>query len=198
MNANQNEAIIVVKPGDNVQKLVNRAPSGATFIFTSGTHRFPQVQPKNENSFLSTEKAVLSGAEELDGFKEHDGRWAIDWHQRGTFHGVCAQKADKSEMTRCQYSQDLFMDDIPLKHVSSITDLKSGAWYFDGDHEQIYIADNPVDHKVEISVTSFAFAGSARDVTIQGLVIEKFANPAQQGVIHNYKVKALQLEKVGS
>jgi parallel beta-helix repeat protein len=48
------------------------------------------------------------------------------------------------------------------------------------------MGDNPTGRTVETSVTMRAFEGSARNVTISNLTIEKYANPAQQGAVFGY------------
>jgi hypothetical protein len=47
----------------------------------------------------------------------------------------------------------------------------------------VYVADNPNDHVVELSYTPQAFTGSASNVTVQNLIVEKYATPFETGVI---------------
>ena len=84
----------------------------------------------------------------------------------------------------CIYPEDLYFDDKPLVHVTTLADVVSGTWFFDYSTNTIYFYDNPAGHKVETSVTPSAFAwGPANNVTIQGLTMEKFAVPIQRGAI---------------
>ena len=178
---------VTVNPGDPVHRLVNRAPPGTTFVFVTGLHRIQQIQPKDGQTFVGMNGATLSGAVELHGFMEEGSRWVLNQQpKRGGSHGECAKNPDRTESRACQYSQDLFIDGVVLRPVERLSDLKSGRWYYDQEKERIYIIDNPATHAVELSVTSAAFLASAQSVTIRGLTIEKFANPAQSGVIHNY------------
>jgi hypothetical protein len=178
---------VTVNPGDPIDKLVNRAPAGTTFIFVPGLHRIQRIQPKDGQSFIGMKGAIISGAVELHGFTGEGSRWVLDDQPKhGAFHGVCAKNPDRSESRACQYSQDLFMDGVALLPVEGLGELKPGRWYYDQDNERIYIADSPGTHAIELSVTTAAFMGSAKSVTVRGLTIEKFANPAQSGAIHNY------------
>jgi hypothetical protein len=45
------------------------------------------------------------------------------------------------------------------------------------------MADDPTGHVVETTVARNAFSGRASNVTIRGLIIEKYASPAQMGAI---------------
>ncbi len=83
----------------------------------------------------------------------------------------------------CVYPEDLYFDNVPLLHVASLGAVGPGTWYFDYPHQTIYFANNPSGHVVEASVTSTAFSGSASNVTISGLIVEKYAVPAQFGAI---------------
>lgn len=62
-------------------------------------------------------------------------------------------------------------------------DVGPGSWHFDYDHDTISFADDPTGHVVEISVTRTAFSPTAVNVTIRGLVIEKYAIPPQMGAV---------------
>jgi parallel beta-helix repeat protein len=69
------------------------------------------------------------------------------------------------------------------RRVTSIDQVKSGTWYFDYKAERVWVSDDPRSRNVEVGVSRFAFAGKARNVVIHGLVIEKYASPAQFGAI---------------
>ncbi|MCC7207092.1 MAG: right-handed parallel beta-helix repeat-containing protein, partial [Anaerolineae bacterium] len=75
------------------------------------------------------------------------------------------------------------------RHAANLDSLEPGGFYFDRDADRLYLADDPVGHTVELGSTSTAFSGSARDVTIHNLTIEKYANPAQIGAIYGVESK---------
>jgi hypothetical protein len=70
--------------------------------------------------------------------------------------------------------------------VEALEQVATGKWYFDYSAAKIYFVDNPRGKTVEIGITTHAFSGSASNVTIKGLTIEKYAAPAQDGAISCY------------
>jgi len=180
-------SIVTVHPHDSVHKMAALAPSGTIFQFSPGIHYIQQIEPKDGQSFIGTEGTILSGAEKLEGFIRKDNHWVLSGQRkRGKAVGVCTKNRDRGESHSCQYSQDMFMDDVLLEPVEHLSGLKPGLWHFDFEREEIHVADDPESHIFEVSVTPAAFVGSTQNVTIRGLTIEKFANPAQMGAIHNY------------
>ncbi len=175
----------IINPGDNIQKAVNRKPEGITFIIKAGIHRLQQVKPKNGNTFLGEPGAIMSGARLLTSFSKESRYWVASGQtQQGQAHGSCQRNADGSRYHGCKFPEDLFIDDVPLWQVTSLSEVDPGKWYFDYAADKIYLGDDPTGHSVETSVTRHAFHGSARRVTIRGLIIEKYAVPAQHGAIH--------------
>ncbi len=184
-------SIVTVQPHDPVHKMASLAPPGTIFQFSTGIHYIQQIEPKDGQSFIGTDGTILSGAEKLQGFVRKGNHWVISGQRkRGKALGICEKNKDRSESRSCQYSQDLFMDDLLLVPVENLSDLKSGFWHFDFEREEIYVADDPESHLFEVSVTPAAFVGATQNVTIRRLTIEKFANPAQMGSIHNYSTTA--------
>jgi hypothetical protein len=75
------------------------------------------------------------------------------------------------------------MDNVLKVHVSSLSAVGAGTWFFDYPADRIYVGDNPSGKTVETSVTGQAFKGTASNVTISGLIIEKYAAGGQDGAI---------------
>lgn len=171
---------IIVNPGDNIQSLVDANSGLTTFTLKSGVHRLQSVTPKSNNIFIGEDGAIMSGARILDSWYQNNGLWIHDGQdQSGQRHGECA-----SGITTCKYPEDLFMDNILLEQVDNLSDVTNGKWYFDYDADKIYIIDDPSTHLMEISTSRKAFANTnASNVTIQNLIIEKYAIPAQMGAI---------------
>jgi parallel beta-helix repeat protein len=168
-----------IYPGDDIQARVTAAPAGTAFTLKAGIHRLHSIQPKDGNSFTGEAGTVLSGARLLTTFTRSDRYWVAHGQtQQGQRHGNC-----QPGYPRCSFPEQLFIDDVPLRTVGSLGEVTAGAWYFDYDKDQIFFADDPAGHRVETSVTTTAFANSANNVTITGLVVEKYANLAQNGAI---------------
>ena len=106
-----------------------------------------------------------------------------DQQQEGPRQGTVADGICRTSAPRCGYPEDLFLDDVPLEHVSSLADVGPGKWYFDYAVNQIYLWDDPTGMRLEASVTAKAFTGAATGVTLRNLVVEKYASPTQLAAI---------------
>jgi parallel beta-helix repeat protein len=170
---------VVVSPSDNLQALVVASAQGQGFYLTAGLYRLQQVTPKDAQAFYGEPSTVLSGARQVTNWNWENGRWFADGQtQKGQSSGYCAKGYNA-----CTLPEDLFVDDALLRRVGSIGEVKSGTWYFDYNAQRVYLSDDPRSHNVEVGVSRYAFAGNARNVVIQGLVIEKYASPGQFGAI---------------
>ncbi len=170
---------LAVVPGDDLAALVAVNPPGTTFVLAAGVHRGHAIDPQDGQMFLGEPGSVLSGAIVVASFVERDGIWFAEGQDaEGRFHGEC-----NADRPRCGYPEDLFVDDRSLEHVGSVAAVGPGQWFFDHDRDTVYLGDDPTDRIVELSVLPYAFRGDVDGVTIQGMVIEKYAVPAQQGAV---------------
>jgi len=183
MAAISNAGTVDIFPGANIPAVVNASPAGTTFIIHPGMYRLANpIIPKNGDIFSGQAGAILSGARLLTTFESS-----------GSFHMVTGQTQQgrvtidnsvcDTGFPRCNFPEDLFFDDKPLLHVNSLSAIGTGKWFFDYSANVIYFADAPAGHKVETSVVPAAFQGTANNVTIKGLIIEKFAAPVMTGAI---------------
>jgi hypothetical protein len=172
---------VAIKPGDDVQRAVNSHPPGATFFLKPGVHRLQSVTPKSGDSFIGGAGAVMNGSTLLTSFQHEAREWVADSpvHTPAATRGSCMPYAPA-----CALVEDLFLDDIPLQRVANRSAVGPGKWYADYASGHIYLGDDPASHRVEISTAEHAFYGSADNVTIRGLVIEKYAGTGGQGAIH--------------
>ncbi len=173
------QAQVVISPGNDIQQVVNSSPQGTTFVLQPGVYRLQSVQPKNGDSFIGQPGAILNGARVLTTFARSGNLWvAAGQTQQGQLNGSC-----DAAHPQCMYPEDLFFDGRPLLHVGSTAAVTSGTWFFDYINHAVYFADDPTGHTVEIGTARSAFWGPASEVTIKGMVIEKYAIPAQFGAI---------------
>jgi parallel beta-helix repeat protein len=177
--------IVTLKPGDDIQAAVDRYPEGTTFVLGAGIYRLQSIVPRNRDVFRGELEAggrrltVLSGARRLTAFVREGPYWvAAGQTQHGQVHGACLPAHP-----RCGNPEDFFFDDRPFVHVARRRDLGPGRYFFDYIGHRIYFTDDPAGHTVETSVSRSAFHGPASNVTIQDLVIEKYAVPDQMGAI---------------
>ncbi len=174
-------AVVKVKPGDDIQSIVNSNPDGTTFKFAAGTYRMQTIIPKDNDVFDGGNKAVLNGSRLLTNWIKKDNYWYIDGQtQEGLRVGEGRERAGHP---RASYPEDVYVDDVPLLHAEHIGDVKPGTFLFDYKADRIYLGTDPEGHKVETSVSERAFKGKAKNVTIQNLIIEKYATPGQYGTV---------------
>lgn len=171
---------IRIAPNENAVSIVSAQLAGTTFVFEPGVHRLTnKLDPQDGDVFYGMPGAVLSGARVLTSFEQDGSLWyASGQTQQGWRHGEC-----RSSDPRCNYPEDFFIDDVPLRHVASKAEVVSGTYYFDYDADRIYFADNPAGRVVETTVVGAAISGAVDDVTVTGLVVEKFGSAAQRGAI---------------
>jgi len=172
---------VAIAPGQDIQAQINAKPTGTTFRLLAGTHRLAApLVPKGDSTFVGDTGAVVSGARVLSGFTRSGSYWTVggQTQENGPIMGGCL-----AAYPRCNRPEELYIDDVPLRHVASLSEVGPGKWYFDYGADRIYFYDDPTGHRVETAVVSHAFGGSAPNVTIAELVIEKFANRAQQGAV---------------
>lgn len=172
---------VSVWPGNSIQNAINNAPNGATIYIRAGVHRMQRFSPKAGSQVIGEPGAVLNGSRRLTAWTQNGSQWWVGGqYQEGFQFGVCA-----TAESRCRYPEELFMNNTRLEHVNSLSKVGPGKWYFDYGADRIYIGDNPSGKTVETSITEGAIYGNAPNVTVTGLVVEKYANPAQHGAIDN-------------
>ena len=192
-------AQVTLHPADNVPKIVNSNPGGTTFIFTPGIYRLSQpIIPKDNDRFVGQTScappatscpAIVSGGVVIGASATFDGTdYAVAKQPQ---HGPRAVSTKNCEpaWTGCIYPEDLFFDGKPYRHLDSPTRpaIGAGEWWFDYTNHIIYFHDDPAGHKVETSVVTNAFGGSANNVIIQYLTVEEFADMYPHGAIGTYQ-----------
>lgn len=176
---------ILIRPGENIQAVVNAAPGGSTFRIGAGVHRMQQIAPRSFDRFIGETGAVLNGSRLLTNFQRSGSLWFADSQtQQGKLDGDCRPHPDDSAYLGCQFPEDLYFDNVPLRQVESLGEVAPGSWFFDYGADRVYFAHDPAGHTVEVGVSAYAFRSGGRDIQIRGLTIEKYANPSQTGAIH--------------
>ena len=185
---------IILHPGDNISALVSAAPTGATFYFEPGVYRGVSLAPKDGQTFIGAEGAILSGSAVLTNWTQSGNLWVIGGQtQQGRVHPGAEYEPGTQ---RPGYPETVFLDNTPLKPVDALSKVVPGTFYFDYAADKIYIADNPTGHTIEAGKLTDAFHGSATNVTVQNLVIEKYDPQIQDGAIQGGRGWTIQNNEV--
>ncbi len=176
---------ITFNAGDDLPGIVNANPPDTTFCFSAGTYRMASyVTPKSSDAFIGLSSgAILNGSQLVTSWTQSGNYWVAANQPQLIPQGsdVCATGASSA----CQFSDALYLDNTPLSRVMTLSAVVPGTFYRDYASKQIYIADNPTGHTMEVIICSLPFLAlgtGAEDVTIEGLTIEKFAGNAQGAV----------------
>jgi parallel beta-helix repeat protein len=191
-------ATVILSPGSNIQRAVNANPPATIFILEPGIYR-GNARPKNGDSFIGRKGAVMDGARVLTGWTKVSLQGNEYWTINGgpplpspilgcTAGAHCCLPA----YPRCEFVQDLYVDNIDYRHATSLASLASPmTWYYDVDgtdggiRNNIYLgtAVDPNSHIVELGDKTYAFRGIASDITIKNLIIEKYAAPVSSAAV---------------
>jgi parallel beta-helix repeat protein len=130
---------------------------------------------------------VLSGARQLTVFSREGSYWVAGGQTQQGYRTSetrqVGQTICRAKFPRCTYPEDLFIDAVRQTHVSSLSQVRSGSWYFDYAADKIFLATDPTGRVEEATVTALAFQGAGANVTIRGLIIERYATPFTRGTI---------------
>src|SRR5262245_13426402 len=167
--------------GDNIASIVSAAPTGAIFYFEPGEYRGVLIRPKNGQTFIGAEGAILNGSAVLTDWTHSGSTWSIGGQtQEGVRHATDQGAAGAQ---RAGYPETVFVDNVPLKPVDALSKVTAGTFYFDYNADKIYLGSDPTGHTVEAGKLAYAFHSSAQNVTIENLTIEKYDPPSQDGAI---------------
>lgn len=177
-------ATVTLNPGDNIQSAVDANATGTVFLLNPGVYRMQSIVPKAGDVFDGQQGAILNGSKLLTGFVQSGSNWVVSGQtQQG---GRNADGECLAGFPRCAYPEDVFIDNVPLVHVSSVSAVGPGKFFFDYNADAIYIGDNPAGHIIETSVTPRAFGGGGTQITnvvVKNMTIEKYATQLQYAAI---------------
>jgi parallel beta-helix repeat protein len=170
-----------VQPGGDPQAALERGGEGDSFCFAAGTYRLAApLRPKARQRLVAERGAVLDGSRVVGGWRRDAGAWGASGYLPADprVHGECVERYDG-----CGYAEAVFYDDHQLWRVTSRDKLAGGRFYEDYQAGTIWIADDPDGHTVEVARTEAAVTGKVDGVLLEGFVVQKFANTAQEGAV---------------
>lgn len=174
---------VMIRPGDSIQDAIDEHGEGTTFCIQAGVHRLEDpVYPLDRQRFIGQDGAILSGSKLLTDLTREGSFWVADGQRQdlpGAGVGEC-----KSGYEGCTFPERVFMDDVSLWQVTSLSQLSAGEFFFDHEADKIYVADDPQGHRVETTVAPVAIEGwPGTGVRVSDLIIEKFGAAAQESVL---------------
>ncbi|KJS39242.1 MAG: hypothetical protein VR70_08575 [Rhodospirillaceae bacterium BRH_c57] len=174
--------VITMKPGDNLQAIVDSHPEGTTFLLKAGVYSQAQIQPKSFQTFVGEEGAVMSGAMDIKGWSYSNGYWVADgFPAPGYSHGEGRDGV-------AQYKEDLIVNDTPYVRVGSQGEVGQGEFYYSGG--KVYIKDDPSGKTTQAMKTTSAFdGGTTQGVTIENITMKHYASMAQHGAVEGHTTK---------
>lgn len=183
---------ITLSPGNDVASIVANAPPGTTFYFEPGLYRINIITPKDDQKFIGkgttgANSTILSGAKLLTQWNKVGLFWVTEGLP-DTLHrsGECVRGREI-----CTWREDLFVDGKLVQRAPNLRSAAKGKWF--GAENKAYISFDPAGRTVELGLTPYAFLGNAKNVTIQNLVVEKFASEAQHGAIEGTRSENWQV-----
>jgi hypothetical protein len=174
----------LVLPGELTPALLSGSPEGTRFALAAGVHRLTvALTPRPGQQLLGQPGAILNGSAELSGWTSSDGAWYVGG-QTQRLGRVSAPGYDVclSDAPTCNLSEDVFLDNHPLKQVPDRAALAAGTFWFDYSNSQIWLGEDPTGKVVETTVAPGAVVNGNRNV-VRNLVVEKFGNALQLGAV---------------
>lgn len=167
-----------VSVGDDLARLASDSAPGTRFLLESGVHRISTVKPKQGQEFVGSPGTVLSGAVEVTGFVPNGQTWVAQVDvANATARGRC-----RDDAPGCRFPEQVFVDEVRWERVATGFVPSAGQWSLtDG---LLTLGEDPGARQVELSHIPHAFLKGGSDVRIAGMIIEKFAPPAQSGAVH--------------
>jgi parallel beta-helix repeat protein len=178
-----NASTVNISPGTSIQSVVNANPAGTTFVLEPGVYRMQSVTPKNGDSFIGQSGAILNGSQLLTSFSQVTVNGVTYWVAEGPSHSGLLNSRCDDNFPMCLYPENLYIDSKPLLRASSLASVTAATCYYDYSVGKIYFLVNPSGHIVESSSTPVAFNQGPSSITIQGLIIEKYATPGQRSAV---------------
>ena len=190
-------------PADSTTTLqceVDACGPNTTFTFTPGIYRYLTLIPHDNDKFIGQtvggqNAAILNGSELLTSFQTTTltGVAGTVYEATGQFQNIAWSSSTAlcggGGSPACAIPEDLFFDSVPKTAVADKLLLTAGKWWFDFADGIIYFMDDPTGHTVETSVTPQAFDGpdcaGCGNVSLQNLVIAKYADPASIGAVES-------------
>jgi hypothetical protein len=173
-----------------------------TFINPHDGDRF--LGPCESPPCADSSRAVLNGSQVIIPiFNATYHYWSVGGRTQPLPKPIYDKRQCEAGWEGCYLPEDLYfthknMHAVVVKHrletvsLPALPEMHEGDWYFDDSSHVIYLKDDPANFIVETGIAEAAFrrwdasqndGSKANNVNIEGLTVEKFANPLTKGAI---------------
>ena len=183
-NPNIPSGAVYISSGQNINSVVNSRPEGTTFVLRAGVYRGQSFTLPRNSTLIGEYNAILTGAKQVTSFSQSGSQWVLSnqTQQSRPYDGSSTARRCVDGYTMCRYGEQVFINNKPLKQVSSRDNLRSGQFYFDYGANKIYLAEDPRGKNVEVSFYEGRIIMQPGS-TIRNVVIEKYnTSPLTQTV----------------
>lgn len=182
---------VEINPGDDIGSIISGAPSPSHFLLKSGLHRIRDFTysgffPRSNDTFTGEWDTVIDGSIVLTGFTEITNALGPVWYVGGFTDEIYDTNSSNClSGYRCNHAEDVFFDGVRMHAVETFDEITTDSFWNDYDNDLVIIGNDPSGHTVEVAAATWFFdqATTAANVQVHGLVFQKFANPAQKGLI---------------
>ncbi len=175
---------VTVTPDQDLGAVISAQVRGATICLQAAVYRITEpLTPGEGQTLIGQAGTVIDGSKVVTDW-EFDGE---NWVANGQSQGPTVIEWSGPELTLPQalFGEDLFLDGEPLTKIGVLEGgtihgrapdaLGPGEYFFDYDSDTILLGSDPEGHLIETSVAPGGIGGTARHVTIRGLVVEQTA-----------------------
>ena len=169
-----------------IQNAIRGAGQGAYVCFASGTYRLTdKIMPLPGQTFHGSPNTILKGSVVLTGATASGNDFVFSNVPLTTSGPQSFAKRWCEDITNypCAYQEDVFLDGQPLTRGTSLSSVTAGTFFTDYAAHKVYLGSNPAGHTVEIGHTPIAIVVGNDNVTIEGFVVEMFAQGMDEGAI---------------
>ncbi|RRD29409.1 DUF1565 domain-containing protein [Actinomyces bowdenii] len=186
------------RPYQTISTAIDAASTGDTIELADGTYREGELSVGKGLTIRAAQGAtpVISGAKVPETWTNAgNGTWSTG-HDMVRFCTVCTTNADPEAEGMAAHPEQVFVDGKPLTQVASRAEVTASTFYVDdpdpvtlkeaGNNRAGYnvkphtgtsyvIGVDPAQHEVEVVQHHRALSATADNVTLSGLVVEKYS-----------------------
>jgi len=180
---------VIAKETDNIASLLYKANEGTEFIFPENFvyRNFETLRPKNETVLRNLK---LNGSKIMDKWLKQSGYWispelATTVLKASTDY-LRSTTGNNGGYDRANWNLVLFRDDLPLRHVTSISQLDNDSWYFEEKTKIVWISFDPTNYFMEFTQKTRFIDSNSKFVILDNCHFEKCASQVGQGAVLTY------------